>query len=484
MNEERTTYRTASKMSMILSQAGSGANMCFYCIMIYASYIANEGFGIAVAVAGMIITGTRIFDGITDPIIAAIFDRMSAKHGGKIRKMMVAGFVIMMLADLTMYVWLAGKLDGLPGLLVYILIYIVHIIGYTVFGIPNAAGSTAITNDPKQRPFLNLVSTAYSYLTPMVLNTIMSFAILPKYDNQYNMASLKETTLVYIIGALILLILSMIGYTPADNEEVLSGTRTQGQEKISFKDMWIMLRDNKPLRMYVITGASDKLAQQTGGQAIVMTLVSGILIANYKATTMIANVGSIVGIAFAFIGGVYIAKYGAKKATTVWSWIAILTSVALVIYCMILGPTGMTAIGKMGIPMMVYVILMIFTTGVKMILSTATGTMRADVTDYWCEQSGNYLAGTVAGIYSFIDKIISSLSSTIAAVTVALIGYQDRMPQMGDPATWRVFWTGMILMFGFPIIGWLCNVFAMRGYELDRERMKEVQKHIAEKKAE
>ena len=142
----------------------------------------------------------------------------------------------------------------------------------------------------------------------------------------------------------------------------------------------------------------------------------------------------------------------------------------------------MTVLGTMGAPMMIYVLLMIFTTGVKMVLSTAAGTMRADVTDYWCEQSGNYLAGTVSGIYSFIDKIISSLSATIAAVTVALIGYSERMPQMGDPATWKVFWTGMILMFGLPILGWLCNILAMRGYELDKERMVEVQQHIAEAK--
>ncbi len=58
-------YRTASKLSMILGVATNGGGMCFYLLMMYASYIANAGDGIAVAVAGIIITGTRIFDGIT-----------------------------------------------------------------------------------------------------------------------------------------------------------------------------------------------------------------------------------------------------------------------------------------------------------------------------------------------------------------------------------------------------------------------------------
>ena len=31
-------------------------------------------------------------------------------------------------------------------------------------------------------------------------------------------------------------------------------------------------------------------------------------------------------------------------------------------------------------------------------------------------------------------------------------------------------------------MGWICNIIAMKFYELDRERMVEIQKDIAEKK--
>jgi Na+/melibiose symporter-like transporter len=475
--------RRASKLSMLISQAGAGANMCFYVIMVYASYIANEGYGIPVAIAGLIVTGSRVFDGITDPIIAAVFDRMSAERGGKIRKFLIAGWGIMTVADMTMYNWLAGRLDGFPGMLIFILIYVVHIIGYTVLGIGMSVASVAVTNDPKQRPFMNLASTCYSYLVPITLNTVMAFAILPRYDNQYNAACLKETTFWYIIAGAVFIILACVGVAPIDNAEVLNGAKApDGDNKVGLKEMAEMLKKNKPLRMYVITGASDKLAQQTGSQAVILTLMNGILIANYQTATMIGNTGSIIGILFAFVGGAYIAKFGAKNATTVWSWVSIALSMFAVGFCLILGPKGMSAIGNVGIPMVIYVIVMIATNGTKMILSTATGTMKADVTDYWMEQTGNYMPGSVSAVYSFIDKLISSLSSTIAAVTVALIGYKNTMPQMGDEATWSVFWITMILMYGFPIVGWLCNVLAMRGYELDKERMVEVQKNIAKEK--
>ena len=62
----------------------SGIGMSFYVLLGLASYVANEGYGIATAVVGLILTATRILDGVTDPIIAIIIDKMNTKFG-KIR---------------------------------------------------------------------------------------------------------------------------------------------------------------------------------------------------------------------------------------------------------------------------------------------------------------------------------------------------------------------------------------------------------------
>lgn len=476
-------YRRASIASMCLSAATRGTNLCFYLLMMYASYIANEGYGIAVALAGIIITGTRIFDAVTDSLLAALFDRMKPGKHGKIRLFILLGWAVMALADIAMYNWMVGKFSGTFGVFVFILLYLVHIIGYTLLNMCTGVIGTAITNDPVQRPFMNFIGTLYSYLTPMVLNTFLSFYILPKYDNRYNAACLSEACFWYIGAGLLFVILACVGVSSFDNEEVLGGISVDKKEKIGLRDMWSLLKDNKPLRMYVITGASDKIAQQTTAQSIVVTMMSGILIANYKAATMVNNASMIVGIVFGALGGLYMAKHGCKKTVSVWSAVAILLAGVSVVFCLILGPDGMKAIGVMGPAMMIYVIIMIVSSGVKMILTTAEGTMKADVTDYELERSGNYMPGTVSGIYNMIDKLVSSLGSTVAAFGAAMIGYTTTMPQMGDEPTWPVFWLTMILTFGLPVIGWLCNILAMRGYELDKERMVEVQKNIAEKKA-
>ena len=42
----------------------------------------------------------------------------------------------------------------------------------------------------------------------------------------------------------------------------------------------ILLKHNKPLQCYIASNASDKLAQQVGSQAIINTMLNGILIGN------------------------------------------------------------------------------------------------------------------------------------------------------------------------------------------------------------
>ena len=59
----------------------------------------------------------------------------------------------------------------------------------------------------------------------------------------------------------------------------------------------------------------------------------------------------VIALVFAFLGGVFIAKHGVKKATTTWSWVNIGISVALFALCMVLGPWGMRKIGVAGFPM-------------------------------------------------------------------------------------------------------------------------------------
>lgn len=92
--------------------------MSVYSLIGMASYSASIGFGVATAVVGVILTCTRILDGITDPLLAFVYDRVNTKFG-KIRILMVAGWGIEAIGLLGMFSWLTGKFTGIAGIVVF-----------------------------------------------------------------------------------------------------------------------------------------------------------------------------------------------------------------------------------------------------------------------------------------------------------------------------------------------------------------------------
>lgn len=480
-------YRTASPLSMIFCSAGSGAKQCMYILMMYASYMANVGFGVAVTVTGVILTVKSVFDGGIDPFLAAIYDRMPVGKHGKMRKFMIIGWIMASVAAMLMFSFLAGKFDGVPGIVVFVIVYFLFVIGYSTMGIGVTTVPAILTNNPKQRPFLSFTAICYQYIVPMILTTVMSFSILPKHNNQYDAACLSEAVWVYLAFSVILIIFACIGMAPVDKPEVLGELVTNGgtkDEKIGLRDMWNFVAHNKAMRCYLVTGITDKIANNSASQSTILTLINGILIGSYTATTMIGNAGMIIGLIFAFIGGIIIAKWGTKKAVNICSLLAIIVTVIMFGYCFYLGPNGMHKIAVAGIPMMVYVVLMMAKSAITMMLNTSEGMMRADIVDYELERSGNYMPGMVGAVYTFSEQIIASIGPMISAFAIAAIGYVNTVPQMGDKATWGVFWVAMLITNGLPLAGWVCNMLAMRFYPLDRARMEEIQTNIYDRKME
>ncbi|MBR0407532.1 MAG: MFS transporter [Clostridia bacterium] len=480
---EGGVYRTASMRSMLMGCATSGGKTVFMMLMSYAGYMANEGYGVLVMVTGIIMTIKTIFDGVCDPIVAAVFDRMKVGKLGKVRKFLLIGYGATVLSAILMFHILANRFDGALGVFMFCLHFALYIIGYTILSIGTTTIPAILTNDPKQRPFLNFTATVYQFSAPIILNAIMAFAILPRHGNQYNAACLGEACYVYSAVALLFMTISLIGIAPVDNDKVLGELMSMGKKtKVGFKDMVNMIKVNKPLRCYIVTGASDKLATKMSTDSIVNVMLTGILIANYQAVTVINSFSKVIALVFAFLGGVFIAKYGVKKSTTVWSWVNIGISVSLFALCMILGPWGMRQIGIGGFPMILYIALMMGKDAAAMVLNTAEGMMRADIVDYELDRSGNFMPGMVGACYTFIEKLISSLGSTFTTLAVGMIGYVTVMPQMGDRTTIPLFYLTMILVYGMPVLGWMCNIVAMKFYSLDKERMVEIQTSIAEKK--
>lgn len=482
-------YRKAPLPSLIMGMAFEGVGVVAYLLIGFATMVGTQGFGIATVTVGVILTVCRIWDGLDDPIAAIVFEKINPKFG-KIRLFMIVGWAICSLGLLLLYNIASGKVDGVLGIVVFVISYLLYDLGYTIRAVGAGTTATVITNDPTQRPMTTAIGTVYSYGVPIICTNLITFVILPKYNNQYNLPMLSETCLWLLGLSFILLIVAVIGVWKVDKPETFEaiklsedGKKNEEKKKVTLREMFAVLKDNRAMQMHIITGVSDKLAQQTASQSIIATLMNGVLIGSYIASTMVGNVSKIVGIGGLFVGGLLIARWGAKKATVAWSWISIAVAGVTVLFCLLLGgPAGMSKIGVMGIPVIIYAALMILRDVSSMILNATNGARAADVTDYEYMRSGNYLPAVVSAAYSFIDKIVSSFGTLMATSCIALVGYVETVPQMGDKPTWPIFWMAMFLNFGMQIIGWIFNLISMKFYPLDKEKMIEVQKTLVERK--
>lgn len=471
-------YRRAKTWHIVLAQLSNGANMAFYVLTTLLAYLGNEGYGIAVATVGFILTATRVFDGVVDPILAVFIDKINTRFG-KLRILMMGGWAIKAIAVLMLYVWCSGK--GF-GIVFFVAVYLVYIVGASMADIAGNMLPAVMSNDPRQRPQIGVWGTIYAYLFPMAFSIVTNIVILPRYGNEYTVPMLATTCIFFLIASLVLQIICCIGVTPIDKPEFFEGLSAKDEKnKVKVGDMLRFVKDNRPFQMYTIACASDKLAQQTGSQAIVTTMLYGILIGDMQLGTMISVITMLPSIIFAIIGARHAGKHGAKQSTVTWTWICLGFAALSVAFCLLV---DLSLVATSTMVMIGFFVLLLGMNASKMSVTTASTAMRADIVDYELDRSGKYLPAVVTATYNFIDKLISSLDALIATGCVALIGFRTVLPQPTDTATTPILLVTLFLYYGMPILGWLCTIVAMKFYKLDKNEMVNVQKRIQVKKEE
>ena len=467
-------YRRAKLWQIICYACNDLVGMSVYSLIGMASYSASIGYGITTAAVGIILTCSRILDGITDPLLAFVYDRVNTKFG-KLRILLVTGYLIEALALYGMFTGFSSKGLGLP---VFALLYIVYIIGYTITNMTAQTIPAIMTNDPRQRPTIGVWTTAFNYLVPMIMSMVFNVVLLPKCGGTYNQAFLTAACNMTLLAAGIGTVLVCLGVSAYDKPETFVGTKKS--EPLKMSDIVEVLKNNRPLQCYIASNASDKLAQQVGSQAIIGTLLSGIIIGNMGLATILTVISMIPSIFFAAFGAKYVGKYGSKKGIVNFTCISMVITAVLVVFFIVIDPKQ---IGVMGSPaMIIYVVLSLLQNGSNMCITTSNNSYMADTIDYELDRSGRYIPAVVSGTYSLIDKLITSVAAVIATGAVALLGYTTTMPQPTDPYTSGIFWMTLAIKYGLPMLGWVITLIAMPGCPLTKEEMVNVQKRIADKK--
>ena len=468
-------YRRAKLWQIILYACNALCGLTVYSLIGQASYAASIGFGISTMAVGAILTGTRILDAITDPLLAFLYDRVNTRFG-KLRILIMGGFAVEALALLCMFDLCSSKGFGMG---VFVALYVLYVLGYTINNMTIQTIPAILSNDPRQRPTIGVWTTVFNYMVPMAFSIVLNMVVLARAGGTYNQTYLSSAVRITLLLGLVGNILCCIGISAYDKPETFRGLKKH--EPLKVKDMVEVLTKNKPLQAYIAAQASDKIAQTTASQSIITTMLYGIMIGNMGLSTILTVIAMLPSIIFAIFGARYAGKHGSRKATIVWSAACIGVGAIMVVFFLLIDPRK---IAQMGVITILYVLLNLALNGCKMCVTTASSAFMADCIDYELDRSGRYVPAVVSGTYSLLDKLISSAGALLATGACAVIGYVNTVPQPNDPMTTGVVAVTLSVMYGLPILGWIVSLIAMKGCKLTKEEMVNVQKRIAEKKYE
>ena len=323
---EEITYRRAKGWQLAMAVLSQVVPTALIVLMTFASYVATGVYGATSVLAGTIITGTRVFDAITDPIIGFLADRLNTKFG-RVRPLLAIGWAIVSLAITLMFIICPGE----GQILVFIAIYILYVIGYTIFNTGDGMVSSVITNDPKQRPMVGRWASVFKALFSGTFSMILAATLMPKHGFKYGLPLFKDLGLLIIVLTGVLTALAIVALTASGNDvpETFVGTT---HKPIKLKEMFQMLKSSRELQMFTLAAASDKLAMQTATQSAINVMIFGICMGDFQFSGRISMYMTVVTIIMLFLTSGMAKKDGNKKSLIKWTIFSMAAYAAMYIF--------------------------------------------------------------------------------------------------------------------------------------------------------
>lgn len=465
---EQNMKITSSPWKIALFALNNVSTNIYMAVMGYIAYYASGFIGIATVTVGVILTSMRLFDGITDPIIGYVIDKTNGRFG-RYRPFMLIGNIGLFATTVIIYN-VPHMLPKQLQFVAFILIYILHIIFYTFQTACTKAAQTVLTKNPKQRPLFSFFDGIYNQTFFVASNVIIMSVLISAMG--YSFSELRTFNTIIMLFCPISFIFTCLSvFALKDNDKSVYYEQTT-KIKVKMTDYITILKGNRPLQMLVIAASTDKLAGTVARNNIVMIMLFGIVIGDIGLSGATSVITVIPVILFTFFGVRLAAKRGIKKAFLLGTW-GSLISYSLIA---IISPFGDRTGTYAGSPeYLIFLVLLIVTSCFLSLSSSMTIPMIADCADYETYRSGRMAAGMVSTLFSFVDKLISSLGQTLVTLLISFIGYTNTIPLETDPYTDKILMMTLILYCGLPIFGNICSVISMKFYKLNLDKMKEVQ---------
>ena len=490
MNEYSGLNRAKLYQLALFPMNNGATNVYFVLILSYIASFGSNVLGLVAVFASLMVTGMRVFDAITDPIIGALMDQVNTRFG-KFRPFMVVGNLIMAVSVILLYMVTPVIPETMmwARYVAYVLLYAIWVIGYTFQTSVTRGAQPVLTNDPKQRPLFTIFNTVGSLAGMGLMQAIGPIIAGDGLVGDYNAQWYAIMTPIGIAISAVLTVLAIIGIREKDNEKYF-GIGGQ-QESVKISEYIQIIKANKPLQRLMVAGGGCKLALGIATNMTVLIMLYACMMGNYdKLYLPMMIVGYIFSAPFFVLTVRTSQKHGQKKSLITYVRLALICYVGVLALLLLWKPgnsaTTLTLWNAEGLNINLYTIAFILLFGVGYGAYYATADMPipmvADCADYETYRSGRFIPGVMGTMFSLVDKLVSSLAATVVSIALLFIGI-DFLPLKETPYAPGMNGVVILCFCIIPMVAWALSLWAMKGYELDCQRLKTIQAVNAARKS-
>ena len=479
---ETAGLNRAKPYQLALFPMNNGATNVYYVLIL--SYIATFGENVLLlgTFASLMVTGMRVFDAITDPIIGALMDKTDGKFG-KFRPFMVIGNLIMAVSIIILYMFTPLIPEDMmwARYAAFVALYAVWVIGYTFQTSVTRSAQAVLTNDPNQRPLFTIFNTIGSLAGMGVMQFLAPIIAGDSFAGDYNASWFRMMTPLGIVMSILLTCLAIAGIWEKDNRKYFGVGGKQEAVKVS--EYVQIIASNKPMQRLMIAGGGCKLALSIATNVTVLCMLYSCMMGNYDRLYLPMMVlGYVFSAPFFLLTVRTSQKHGQKRSLMTYVGVAFVCYIGVLVL-LLLWKQGNPAFnlslmkdGKLAINLYTVLFIIFFGIGYGAYYSTADMPipMVADCADYETYRSGKFIPGIMGTLFSLVDKLVSSLSATVVSIAVGMIGISG-LPTKTTPYVEGMNLVVIVLFCIIPMLAWAATLIAMRGYELDGKRVKTIQ---------
>ena len=426
------------------------SNFIFTTVNTFLLIFYTDVFGIAPAVAGVILLGARLWDAINDPIMGMIVDRTTTRWG-KFRPYLLFGaapFAILGILTFTVPTRL-----GETGRIVYaVLTYVGLGMVYTAVNTPYGALTSSMTQDPRERTSISAVRMFMALLGAFLVSTLLPI-LVPILGGDSPARGYRLTMVIFGVTAAVLFVVTFCGVT-----ERIAAPRSQ--KKVTIGDFFKVVRNNDQLLIlcvvFLVLFASNSIVSAVGLFFFTYVLGDAQLFSVYSLANFVPLV---LGIPIM----TYVASKIGKKQALIWGLL-------------------ISLLGPLGVALFTHNFqLLVITRVVASIGGAATVAiiwgLVPDTIEYGEWKTGIRAEGATYSIVGFFFKLGVTFGGLVPGLVLERAGYVANQGQVQSSIDAIVALYSVV-----PIVIGLVGVALTLLYKLDEKTYRSILQALAERR--